>query len=298
MNSLKRILVGHDLRSGGDIALQSAMSLAERCRAAIKIVHVIEPHPLYEKLSHPVLTRGIPDALAQTAGKKLEGVVSETDWTQEQIHYEVCVGKPFVELIVARRAWQADVVIIGGRSNPNGHSLGSTGEQVIRKALVPVLVAKRRLNFFPKTILAPVDFSTGANKAAHEAISLAESFKARIVFLHVIDLVPFFAASYGDEWFGKLLELSEQDMDVEWQAFLGFLPLKKVSWIKRTEDGNPADTIIKAAAAENADLIVMGTHGRTGLNHMLLGSVTEKVARRAECPVLTIGPGAFEFTLP
>ena len=88
------------------------------------------------------------------------------------------------------------------------------------------------------------------------------------------------------------------DMDVEWQAFLGALPLKKVSWIKRTEDGNPADTILKAAASEKADLIVMGTHGRTGLNHMLLGSVTEKVARRAECPVLTIGPGAFEFTLP
>jgi nucleotide-binding universal stress UspA family protein len=298
MKFLKRIVVGHDLRTGGDIALQSALSLAERSKAEIKLVHVIEPHPLYERLSHPVSARGVPNTLAQTAGKKLAGTISESGYLQPQIHYEVCVGKPFVELIVARASWQADLVVVGGPSNSNDNSLGSTSEHVIRKAAVPVLVTKRPLNRHPKTILVPVDFSMGAKRAATEAISLAGCFKARIVFFHVIDLYPFFASSYGDDIYGMIPEISAQDLEPEWESFLETLPLERISWVERTQEGSTAGTIIKAAEVENADLIVMGTHGRTGLNQMLLGNVTEKVARGAGCPVLTIRPDAFQFTLP
>jgi nucleotide-binding universal stress UspA family protein len=297
MKLLKRILVGHDLRNGGDIALQSALSLAAMCDAEIKLVHVIDSYPFYEKLTHPMTTRGIPTQLAQAAGTKLEGTISQSGRLQRHIHYEVCVGKPFVELIVARRAWQADLMVIGGSSDPNCKSLGGTGQHVIRKSLVPVLVTKRRSRFHPKTILVPVDFSTGAKKAATEAVSLAESFHARIVFFHVIDLYPYFASTYGDEVYEMIPVISEKNLTPEWKSFLAGLPLEKISWVKRTEEGSPARTIVKRAESENADLIIMGTHGRTELN-FVLGSVTESVARGASCPVLTIRPDAFQFSLP
>jgi nucleotide-binding universal stress UspA family protein len=69
-------------------------------------------------------------------------------------------------------------------------------------------------------------------------------------------------------------------------------------WEQQTREGRAAQTIVDVAQELGAELVVMGTHGRTGLAHMLLGSVTEQVVRRAQCSVLTVRPGAFRFELP
>jgi nucleotide-binding universal stress UspA family protein len=76
------------------------------------------------------------------------------------------------------------------------------------------------------------------------------------------------------------------------------LPLEKVDWEKCTEEGQAANAIVRQAKQSQADVIVIGTHGRSGLPHMLLGSVAEKVVRTASCPVLTIRPEAFQFEMP
>ena len=75
-------------------------------------------------------------------------------------------------------------------------------------------------------------------------------------------------------------------------------PLERVDWEKSTEEGQAATTIAHQAELIQADIIVIGTHGRSGLPHMLLGSVAEKVVRTASCPVLTIRPEAFQFEMP
>ena len=80
--------------------------------------------------------------------------------------------------------------------------------------------------------------------------------------------------------------------------FLSGLPVEKVEWEKYTEEGEAATAIVHQAEQRQVDLIVMGTHGRTGLDHMLLGSVAENVVRKAHCPLLTIRPEAFEFKMP
>jgi len=79
---------------------------------------------------------------------------------------------------------------------------------------------------------------------------------------------------------------------------LGISPGEKIAWEKHTEEGHAAKTIVERAEAIHADAIVRGTHGRSGLEQMLLGSVAEAVARTAPCPVLTVRPEAFEFKLP
>jgi nucleotide-binding universal stress UspA family protein len=298
MSLLKKIVVGHDLKAGGETALQSAAVLAQRCDAEIKLVHVIEPHQLYEKLSHPLSTRDVPEKIAKKAGEKLESCLLNPQLRKLRVQFEVCTGKPFVELVVARRAWQADLVVIGGPADNKQHSLGGTGEHVVRKALVPVLVAKRLLSNNPKTLMVPTDFSAGASKAAKEAVTLAASFDARVIFLHVIDWYPFFATAYNDEMFDPIPQLSAEDLEPEWNSFLSGLSLKNIAWEKRTDEGITGDTIIKQAEAAKADLIVIGTHGRTGIEHMLMGSVAEKVARRSAYPVLTVSEEAFQFNLP
>jgi nucleotide-binding universal stress UspA family protein len=167
MSVLKRIIVGHDLRAGGDNALRSAFLLAERCHAALKIIHVIEPHPFYRKLSRPFTSLHGPEEIARKVGRALEARVSSREFARLDVQYEVCTGKPFVELIIARRAWEADLIVIGAPAQSQDRSLGSTGEHVIRKGLVPVLVTPTPLNANCRTFSCPDRFFGRRQEGGH-----------------------------------------------------------------------------------------------------------------------------------
>jgi nucleotide-binding universal stress UspA family protein len=172
--------------------------------------------------------------------------------------------------------------------------------------MVPVLIAKAAFSAEAKTLLVPTDFSTGARKAAEEALTLAASFGARVIFLHAIDVSHIYAATTGADMpaLPPPPVIEAQDLELEWQAFLSGLPfLQQITWERRTVTGLAASAIVqqadeRQADERQADLLVIGTHGRTGLAHMLLGGVTEEVIRTARCPVLTIRPDAFQFELP
>ncbi len=301
MQQLHRILVGHDFRTGGEIAVQAAAAFAARSGAALRLVHVIEALHFYQRLSHPLTSPYSPEELAQRAGSTLETIASRSSLENLSVDYEVHTGKPFVELIVARRAWNADLIVVGGNERGEEQGLGRTSERVVRKAMVPVLIAKTPFSTEAKTLLVPTDFSIGARKAAEEALTLAASFGARVIFLHAIDVLNIYPATTGADMpaLPPLPVVEAQDLELEWQEFLSGLPfLQQITWERRTITGLAASTIIQQAEEQQADLLVIGTHGRTGLAHMLLGGVTEEVVRTACCPVLTIRPDAFQFELP
>ena len=300
MRQLKRIIVGYDLAAGGETALKSAVVLANRCRAALRLVHVVEPLDSYQRISHPLTSPYTLEEIAQRTGVKLEALVASPELARLQVEYEVRKGKPFVELIIAGRAWLADLIVVGGASQKEQPFLGSTSERIVRKALVPVMVAKKPLMPEAKTFLVPTDFSSGAREAAEEALMIAECFRGRVVFFHVLDLHPSYTTVYAHE-LGVSLPippLLPEEIEPDWEAFLSGLPLDKVEWEKSAEEGQAAAAIVHQAKHVKADMIVMGTHGRSALQHMLLGSVAEKVVRTAPCPVLTIRPEAFQFELP
>ena len=300
MRQLKRIIVGHDLGVGGEVALGSAVVLANRCGAALRLVHVVEPLDAYQRISHPLTSPYTLEEIAQKTGARLQALVASPELARLQVEYEVRRGKAFVELIIAGRAWQADLIVVGGVSQTEERLLGSTSERIVRKALVPVTVAKKLLSSDAKIFLVPTDFSSCARKAAEEALMLAKSFSGRVVFFHVLDLYPSYTISYAHE-LGVSVPTpppSPEEIEPEWEAFLSGLPLEKVGWEKCTEEGQAATAIVHQAEHMQADMIVIGTHGRSGLPHMLLGSVAEKVVRTASCSVLSIRPEAFQFELP
>ena len=129
-----------------------------------------------------------------------------------------------------------------------------------------------------KTIIFATDFSESSDHAFEYAYSMADSFGARLVVLHVInepvDLRGFYVPHIS---FDKLEEEIEQ-------KFLS----KYKNYETVVSPGIPYDEIIKCASAKKADLIVLGTHGRTGLDHVLFGSTAEKVVRKSPIPVMTI----------
>lgn len=134
-----------------------------------------------------------------------------------------------------------------------------------------------------KKILFPTDFSHSGDAALAYATSLARDMGATLLIVHVEE--P--PAAYGG---GELYYGVPEPADDELRRMLSeVLPTDPaVPFEHRLVTGDPATAIVNLAEMEGADLIVMGTHGRTGLSRLLMGSVAELVVRRAQCPVLTI----------
>lgn len=140
-----------------------------------------------------------------------------------------------------------------------------------------------------QTILYPTDFSEGASSAFDVACLLARESCGQLVVLHVER--PPLATLGGTPAVPPLR--TEYDRETLWERLHRIQPLQAgLSIEHHLEYGEPASVILAVARDVGADLIVMGTHGRTGLRHLLVGSVAEQVVRRASCPVLTLHTSA------
>ena len=140
-------------------------------------------------------------------------------------------------------------------------------------------------------ILVPVDFSEPSMGALDEAIDLGKKFKAEIIALFVVEPVYYATPAdlYGPSANLSLLLEDQQRYGKEQLAKLGKRLAKRgVKLRTLLQTGVPFQAISETATRVKASLIVMATHGRTGLAHVLLGSVTERVIRSATCPVLTL----------
>ena len=141
-----------------------------------------------------------------------------------------------------------------------------------------------------KTILCAVDFSEGSPRVAEYAAALAKAAGAEIICLYV---APSLAEYVGfnvpqaalDSFVGDVVTSAGETMDAFVAEHFQGLPVKGLVLA-----GYPAEEILAAAEEQQADLIVMGTHGRTGIDRIIFGSVAEKVVKSATCPVLTIRP--------
>ena len=133
-----------------------------------------------------------------------------------------------------------------------------------------------------RTILHPTDFSERSESAFHLACSLARDHGAQLIVLHVIP--P--PVSHG-EVVARQQPNGYREQMCDWLHRLQ-APRSGVEIDHRLTDGEPHAEILRVAEDDRCDLIVMGTHGRTGLPRLLMGSVAEQVVRRAPCPVLTV----------
>lgn len=135
-----------------------------------------------------------------------------------------------------------------------------------------------------KTILHPTDFSPRSEYAFRLACSLARDHGAKVIVLHVV--IPPPAVSYGE----MILDNDTvAQVDQLWETLRQIKsPDPAVTLEHRLEEGFPATEIVRVATEAGCDMIVLGTHGRTGVGRLLMGSVAEQVVRQASCPVLTV----------
>jgi nucleotide-binding universal stress UspA family protein len=222
-----------------------------------------------------------------------------------QVEGRVVEGVAAYEIIETAKDSEADLIAMGthGRTGPERVFFGSVAERVVRISPVPVLTVRRPGHGFVegvvgqkrtvglKAILVPTDFSESSAYAARYATALARQYGARLHVLHVIPM----AATGPDRKF------LEKEMRPEAEASMGQFMKDECKGLDVNRDvraGEPLGEIVIQAREKDADLIVMGTHGRTFLTYALLGSIASRVVRKAPCPVLTVKHPEHKFHMP
>jgi nucleotide-binding universal stress UspA family protein len=185
-----------------------------------------------------------------------------------------------------------DLVIMGthGRTGLKHLLLGSVAEKVVRLSPIPVMTIHRSLQKFQiSKILTPIDFSIYSKNAADDAIAFASHLGSSIEFIHVIeyDIHPSFYTA-GIESIFQIDKGLKNRVVINLKEFLSdqLEPDLQAEYVVR--EGKAHKEIVDYAKDSKSDLIVIATHGLTGLDYILLGSTAEKVVRSAGCPVLTV----------
>ena len=296
----KRVLIPIDSSTFSEQAARLALSFAKNLGASALVMHVAYRQALLDLES---------DGLERTAylryGERLlepwkgigekRGVNLETRLVEAE-------GLGIAEAIIRTAASEGcDLIAMGtqGREGFQRLLLGSVAERVVRVSDLPVLLVRQSVTMPAmeagfKRILVPVDGGDASNKALWMADEIAVRLGAELEFLNVIpDAPPPIADPIGMGGlvydYGGLFEALEQQSDRVIAETQAKATARRVRATKLHADGQRiAEMIVKTAQNGQADLIVMGTHGRGGFNRLLLGSVAEGVAHHASVPVLLV----------
>jgi len=146
------------------------------------------------------------------------------------------------------------------------------------------------------TILVPTDFSDHSDKAVQYGVELAQKFGASLHVIHAYETVPI---AYGEAGYVPVETPAEvKQAATEHLNNMEIAGDDGLSVHREVIEGHPFVEIVRYAKEKSADLIVLGTHGRGAIAHMLLGSVAEKVVRKAPCPVLVVRDQEHDFVMP
>ena len=287
--SFQKILCPIDFSPGSQQAMRVAARLANEADAELVLVHSWYVPPMAFS-GEAALS---PDILQELSDDAARGLASATrdlaTFGVKRVTSQLLTGAPWHEIVaVAEQDPAYDLVVVGthGRTGLARILLGSVAERIIRHAPCSVLAVRSDGEPAPFThALCPVDFSDCARHAVELAVELVHPGGAGIELLHVLELpVAYSGEPRAADVMRDLDQHAATHMD-EWVVQLGrktAVPVKA-----RSRIGRPGiQTLAVLDADPSFDLVVIGSHGRTGIRRFLMGSVAEQVVRHAHVPVL------------
>lgn len=303
MTELFKILLPIDFSECSDMALRQCERLVRQLNAEVELVHVWEPVTLTAPevvLASPATAAAIEKATETSAREQLERVSEELRAEGVSVRATLQTGLPPSKVIVEfAKARRSDLIVMGthGRRGFERALLGSVVERVLRHAPCPVLSvgptsAGAELREI-RRLLAPVDFSVSSEHALGFALEFGRALGAEVEALHVWDRPSWFdnrlevKSDGGSRTLGELIqENTQRDLElfVRQATPAGFSPP-----LCRLLSGNPAKELLAEIEGGRYDLVVMGTQGRSGIGHLVLGSMAQKLVRLSSKPVTTVG---------
>jgi nucleotide-binding universal stress UspA family protein len=294
-----RILVPIDFSRPSLKAIPYALAISRQFSADVHLLHVtdVTQQPAPSLLTLPVVPQ---TEWNRRFTKRLQALALKYRADGNVSALEPRTGITYEEICAAARDLEADLIVVAthGYTGYKRMFLGSTAERVVQHAPCPVLVVRQHLSrwngavdlrtragFELTKILVPTDFSKCSQAAFEYGLRLARDFGAELRLVHVIN--PH-AYPFGDKY--AALDPAELIWETEGAAqkrMRSMLARARARYCVQVIYGSPA-TQICDVANKDVDLLVISTHGRTGLGHILIGSVAEHVVRYARCPVLVI----------
>lgn len=296
MFTLRSVLFARDFSTCSECALQYALEIAQTTGAVLHVLHADVLQEVLAEMPSAPATAGEKAREAMRRVLEKEDLDSPFDPQNVRIeHVLVRDAAPAPAILDYAASHDVDLIVMGthGRRGMRRLLLGSVAREVVQRAPCPVLTVPRMPSMTTprfERLLVPVDFSDHAMVALSRAKALAATYGAQIELLHVIEehLRPAF---YTTGIFASIYDACP-GIEATSQTFLQRLfketPGPDVDVAYHVVPGRAEVAIVNQARQLDADAILMSTHGLTGLEHFLLGSVTEKVVNSAPCPVLTI----------
>ena len=290
--SLSNLIVAVDPEGRAAQAVVRGYGLARKMGLGIKLVMGVPVPTLLWSATTPKYLADLHDgALERARGRALPKLVAALEEAQLDVDpsrdLEVLPGHPAKVLLQKAEEHQANLILIGGHQSRSGLDFGSTTRAIFSHAKVPIWIQAGPPKAIQK-ILVPVDFSEHSEQAARHAQALAKIFGASVQALHCF-VAPDFAMPDHDASPGMptyVIDQERQANEEQLQAWLESFPWDGVSCSARFVEGDPQASILEASEAH--DLVVMGTHGRTGFARFLLGGVAYGVLKQAQTPILAI----------
>lgn len=300
MIRIRRVLFPTDFSECADQALGLALRFAEAHGAELHMFHAVVLHaadPANPAMQFPNEER-VVEELREIAGSRMEASVQRHPTGEVRIQrVQQRAISPVAGILDYADEHEMDLIVMGthGRRALGRMLMGSVAREVVRQANCPVLTVRAggdaEVGREIRRILVPVDFSDYARLGFDYAVQVAETFGAHLQVLHVVEeaLYPDFyypiLASSGDVP-AETRDRLEEALG-EWMEEAGGRP-DDVDLELHVGAGRAASEIATFAEEHASDLIVLCSHGRTGLERVLVGSVAEGTIRRAPCPVLTV----------
>ena len=296
---IRNILVPVDFSKASKQAAKYAVNLTQLWDAKVRLVHAIDIHPLVVYGQYASSKRLEPQKEAREAAEKamdafMRSLGIESPTTGHNIVTTESIDD-FIETEVT--AFDADLVVMSthGHTRFRDYFLGSVAKKIIHHSPCPVMtLTHEALERYPKpsfeNVLHPTDFSEAAASAAKYAREFIETLKAKIEIMHVVDNANLAILGNHPNWEqNSATKVIHKTLKERLDTYIENLNADpKVGSDIHFFEGNVGDGICDAAKRHTADLVIMATHGKTGLKQMVLGSVAERVVSTAPCPVLTI----------
>ena len=290
------ILFPTDFSDVAEGAFAHAAHLALQYNATIHVFNVVAPDA--DDAPNPMDFLPMEPAGDGASGEAVQHVEVQTV-TQERgtvpvVYAQTDSTSPADAIIERATEHDVDLVVMGthGRRGMDRLLSGSVSEEVVRRAPCPVFTVLDRdgeEGSGPqiRRVLAPVDLSDQSDLVLNHAVALSESYDAPLDLLHVVEEAAY-PNVYGLDPLTPSLPNVQDRAREALETLASEVDLRTDPVNVHVLAGNAARDIVEFASENEADLIVMATHGRTGLERFLIGSVAEKVVRRSPCPVFTL----------
>ena len=306
MRKLRSILFATDLRSANREIAEVAIRLALAANARVTLLHVVEPISRWSPTPSAILSgvRGVlqmeptvgfsevTGGLKRVSEKALEDVTAQfRSQNVDLAESALVVGSAADTIVQKADEMDADLILIGAgdRARFDRFSVGPVAVSVIEHAPQPVLAIRPgdpELTF--QKILCPVDHSSTSARGLRNAIRLARVFGGQLVVLSVIPEISWWTAAFETGQLNDSLAAYSSEWRAEFEQFLAEIDFENVPVTKDVRFGAPHHQIAAAAKDHQADLIVMGATGRSGLVRVLLGSTTRRMLAELPCSLLTV----------